>query len=327
MFRKIFCNGILFIIFNFVFCNILLAAEIEFKPSFDCNKAITDIEKTICSNSTISILDNSLNFFYHSAVKVKPSLKEEQRIWLENRLNNIKELKNSYHNRIIEILLDKSVIDNVLKDFFKANIKQKLANNKITRLSVSLQNSVDLKYIMNAITNLYLPDIITDPKDFSDTIFSSKGNMEIEHIKQYDDLIFNASPNKYLITHCLNFGLNDDSSRHTIWLIDFKHENVLIRSLDLPEYDIHKNTIFSSIDSPGPIGFDNKKQAFSQLTHVHPQYSVSRYFNFIEEMNGKSKLILLEQRGHPARHDHNYDPEKYYPDWIKEYPMENKIIN
>lgn len=49
--------------------------------SFDCAKATTKSEKFICANESISALDSKLHEVYVKAVKIDPSLKQEQRNW------------------------------------------------------------------------------------------------------------------------------------------------------------------------------------------------------------------------------------------------------
>lgn len=49
--------------------------------SFDCAKATTKSEKFICENESISALDSKLHEVYVKAVKIDPSLKQEQRNW------------------------------------------------------------------------------------------------------------------------------------------------------------------------------------------------------------------------------------------------------
>lgn len=49
--------------------------------SFDCAKATTKSEKFICANESISALDSKLHGVYVKAVKIDPSLKQEQRNW------------------------------------------------------------------------------------------------------------------------------------------------------------------------------------------------------------------------------------------------------
>ena len=101
------------------------AAE-EIKPSFDCAKAKTRVEKLICSDAELAKLDREMSSEYHSLVsdktldgELKEILKNNQKKWLYSRektpcLENEdvseqqKCIKNVYRIRIKEINDDKN---------------------------------------------------------------------------------------------------------------------------------------------------------------------------------------------------------------------------
>ena len=101
------------------------AAE-EIKPSFDCTKAKTRVEKLICSDAELAKLDREMSSEYHSLVsdktldgELKEILKNNQKKWLDSRektpcLENEdvseqqKCIKNVYRIRIKEINDDKN---------------------------------------------------------------------------------------------------------------------------------------------------------------------------------------------------------------------------
>ena len=101
------------------------AAE-EIKPSFDCAKAKTRVEKLICSDAELAKLDREMSSEYHSLVsdktldgELKEILKNNQKKWLDRRekapcLENEdvseqqKCIKNVYRIRIKEINDDKN---------------------------------------------------------------------------------------------------------------------------------------------------------------------------------------------------------------------------
>lgn len=59
-----------------------------FKPSFDCDKASTIIEKEICTNKSLSIYDRELSQAYKNLKKYSTNKsfdKEQQSLWLKNR--------------------------------------------------------------------------------------------------------------------------------------------------------------------------------------------------------------------------------------------------
>ena len=101
------------------------AAE-EIKPSFDCAKAKTRVEKLICSDAELAKLDREMSSEYYSLVsdktldgELKEILKNNQKKWLDSRektpcLENEdvseqqKCIKNAYRIRIKEINDDKN---------------------------------------------------------------------------------------------------------------------------------------------------------------------------------------------------------------------------
>jgi uncharacterized protein len=97
--------------------------------SFDCRKAQTKIEKTICSNSQLSQLDSQLGETYTqltsslSTIEVN-KLKKDQREWIKKRnlCNNIVCLKEQYQNRVAIL---KSMPSNNIK---MNNISKKNSN-------------------------------------------------------------------------------------------------------------------------------------------------------------------------------------------------------
>ena len=77
--------------------------------SFDCAKAATQVEKSICAESQISDLDNLLMLSYKKALANaadSKSLKPEQRAWLANVRNKCQDsscLRNAYEERIKQL--------------------------------------------------------------------------------------------------------------------------------------------------------------------------------------------------------------------------------
>ncbi len=55
-----------------------------YAASFDCRKARTDIEYTICDNPTLSRLDTRMGRLYHKARNL-PGMKHEQQRWIKHR--------------------------------------------------------------------------------------------------------------------------------------------------------------------------------------------------------------------------------------------------
>ena len=96
----------------FVLNNLLLsynvAANNSTYPSFNCLKATTDIEKTICNKNSLAVLDNEMSRIYRSLKPVKYN--SYQLKWIKKRNRCAKEkslfscLKNEYEIRVKELL-------------------------------------------------------------------------------------------------------------------------------------------------------------------------------------------------------------------------------
>jgi len=92
------------IIFLFILLNLSVNGA-----SFDCNKARTFVEHTICDDKTISELDDKLLKVYNQAkdkYEDENLLKKEERAWLKNKRNLCKKtscLKKVYTDRINEL--------------------------------------------------------------------------------------------------------------------------------------------------------------------------------------------------------------------------------
>jgi len=98
-----------FLIIALILCGISLAEANA--ASFDCAKARSVVEKTICSNSDLSKLDESLSDVYKLALKehpVKNYVRTRQREWLKENNSCGKDklvscLKSNYENRISQL--------------------------------------------------------------------------------------------------------------------------------------------------------------------------------------------------------------------------------
>lgn len=90
-----------------ILCTILLSHNLYAKASFNCSKASTKIEKTICTNENLSILDGEMGVLYK---KLSVSMhgvqldifKKHQLNWLseERNTSNVSSLQKLYKERI-----------------------------------------------------------------------------------------------------------------------------------------------------------------------------------------------------------------------------------
>lgn len=92
-----------------IFAILLLAPFMFAKAaSFDCAKAGTSIEKTICKDLALSVLDEKLADAYKAAVRKNvPKIKDEQRRWLtyeRNKATSVEQLEQVMQWRLNAIL-------------------------------------------------------------------------------------------------------------------------------------------------------------------------------------------------------------------------------
>lgn len=148
-----------FSLFCFFFLNIQpsLATE-EIKPSFDCVKATTEVEKLICSDAELAELDremaNKYNAMYQQMRKENPIASDQynqrypellvrrQKEWIKtrNKLKNIDSLKKTYKEQIgviesyeylkgcYKILSYSGSFLNAMQDFSNSIINETLCN-------------------------------------------------------------------------------------------------------------------------------------------------------------------------------------------------------
>jgi uncharacterized protein len=104
---------------------LLVIYSSAFAASFDCSKASNTIEKTICSDSEMSELDEKLSILYKQSLISRPDLKSEQIQWIRETRQCEKSseildcVKTSYENRIEYI---KTLSANVLSKEREADV-------------------------------------------------------------------------------------------------------------------------------------------------------------------------------------------------------------
>ncbi|MFA6202754.1 MAG: lysozyme inhibitor LprI family protein [Gallionella sp.] len=81
---------------------LIIISHSLFAASFDCQKAGTAIEKSICNNEEVSALDSDLSNIYKMAIAQNIDLKQSQREWVKERNLCTSDdcLLKEYNNRI-----------------------------------------------------------------------------------------------------------------------------------------------------------------------------------------------------------------------------------
>ncbi|MCP4335944.1 MAG: DUF1311 domain-containing protein, partial [Gammaproteobacteria bacterium] len=87
---------------------LVLTANTGLAASFDCAKARTPIETSICSDASLSLMDDQLGALYRNAMAYAADpegLKRGQRAWLKerNQCTEVDCLARAYENRISEL--------------------------------------------------------------------------------------------------------------------------------------------------------------------------------------------------------------------------------
>lgn len=90
------------------FCVVLSPAQVSYAASFDCSKASAKVEKMICADPKLSMLDEEMGKVYAEALRKAPDsavLKSEQRAWLKERNGcaDTQCLELKYSGRIAEL--------------------------------------------------------------------------------------------------------------------------------------------------------------------------------------------------------------------------------
>lgn len=91
-----------------LFTALITAPSILVAASFDCSKALTLVEKRICSNKRLSELDSKLNSTYkyvlgYKYTRAKETLIADQKNWISNTRDKCSDdacLADAYYNRI-----------------------------------------------------------------------------------------------------------------------------------------------------------------------------------------------------------------------------------
>ncbi len=168
---------------------------------FDCDKAKTKIELTICEKSELSDLDSQMMQLYDSTLANAKSinlLKSDQKLWLKNIRNNCPNsdcLISMYHKRIEE--LESVKLNSEIQDYkisYLSNGKIRFTYRKLSKIF----NLAD--HIQGCQGNLY--DSGTNEKN----IPSNPGIGVVSILKNPETttllLLITASPNCNIQGHC-----------------------------------------------------------------------------------------------------------------------------
>lgn len=131
-------------IFLFFFCTIDL-----YGASFQCSKATSNVEKLVCSDREVSLLDDELATTYQQRVaslEDDASLKTAQRRWLREKRNSctsVQCLKEAYETRLYELKWDPSYVDHAPKKALVRSLCEKLVVTSEREKLLSSQKGIE----------------------------------------------------------------------------------------------------------------------------------------------------------------------------------------
>ncbi|MFC1567625.1 alpha-2-macroglobulin family protein [Pseudomonadota bacterium] len=122
--------------------NLLVSADLEAAPSFDCTKASTNIERAICKSGRLSRQDTKLASLYKNVlnklpIDVQKEIKEEQRAWLKNRNKSCKVPKGELNKCLLKQYKDRNSELSKLLAFDSSENPSQKDNLKILRITPS----------------------------------------------------------------------------------------------------------------------------------------------------------------------------------------------
>lgn len=130
--------------------------------SFDCSKASSVVEKSICDNEELSALDERLSLLYREKYELDPNAqKKEQTLWLSerNKCLDVGCIKESYNNRISQLSgnVDLPLSGSVKADEYFVKDSQDSTNppkNEAQDLSVAAKDSSNTDLIIISLATL-----------------------------------------------------------------------------------------------------------------------------------------------------------------------------
>ncbi len=151
----------------------LLVISMLFTPAyaFDCSKAFSKTEKTICNNESLVALDNRMANFYRNAMrqisnKNKTTLRKSQHLWLASRNkcgSNVKCLKTRYNDWIREYFKFAKKLA-TLKNNASPNTSRNASVTRQKRKSKKVRTAKRSKTVSPAITvdRVAAPTVLSD---------------------------------------------------------------------------------------------------------------------------------------------------------------------
>jgi uncharacterized protein len=262
-------------------------------PSFDCKRAITTTEKTICSDADLSQLDKLLAVIYKLALEANltgTSIKTAQLQWLKDRPSEREALIQAYETRMHELLSDTATLTLVLTYLFKED-----------------KSEAEKANLLKTILATYLID----------NQHSNNNEQPTFNERAASDLYF-LSDNKVLLLYCIFRGPYNTTFK--AYIIDLSSNNI-IREVQFPRYD----TIIKQIKLEGTVISPNFSRNTGEILSYEKGAGYGGFSRRYRYKIENDTAILHEQQATRDNFDSTYqltgDDKK---DWIVEYPAEIK---
>lgn len=277
-------------------------------PSIDCKKAVTDVEKAICADENISLMDSVLDYIYKADLKISSDpleLKKSQLQWMSKRPSNAEILEKTYRFRIQELLSTQTYFNNVVKIFFKQYDDSIKTWTHTNTLYDGMANGL-VGAVMTCILDRYpgMKVSLIDPENFRDRQASS---------------LFKLESGKYLFFYCHSMAAYN--GEYTAWLISFKDSKFAATRLKIPEYDLGTKTVKFDDFVLGFVVFDEKTQIIQ--THYkgvgYGGFSTDRFLRLVDD-----HFVLLKQEATKDNYDQTYELKGTDDDWVLEYESKTK---
>lgn len=110
---------------NVIFAAMLMVPTITYAASFDCTKASTSVEMTICEDEKLNKLDEELNRVYKLVRMEDPTIVKSQREWVKvrNKATSAEQLDDLHESRI-------SILNSYIEPKVKPMVRSKPTNDE-----------------------------------------------------------------------------------------------------------------------------------------------------------------------------------------------------
>lgn len=235
-------------------------------PSFDCNKAQTNVEKLICQTPEIAKLDAIMALAFHSI----NANKKNQAKWLKGRPNKVDSLKEYYINHIKSFIAkDMNAVAARLLQIVDANSEAFNCLHE-NAMSEAPENQQTVFTLLGIIIDSY-----------------QKGKVAGDIETSYDFLIpsgsacYKVGNKKYLFKWC--HGKGNHNSNYYFWLLSFVNGEFSVKLLEVETYDTQTKSLMRQKDITAYAACYNGKEVIMTVN-----------CGDVDKFNGKKLSYLID---------------------------------